>query len=216
MNYYARPEVSNSNLSWLKDQLSGVDRPDPTNPFKFGRLIDCMITEPEKVNYFNYTCGEDQHTKEDFGIAEKMKKSFFKDPLCQLLVKHAEFQKEMIRKDVSFRFNSLEFKLDCRCKWDLWLQNQNFGGDIKSTTATTEEGFKKACDFFDYDRQRAWYMNIAGSRKDVIIGISKENFKVFKVFIEFGDPFFVSGVQKYEYLAFEWFKRFGEIDNGKN
>lgn len=38
---------------------------------------------------------------------------------------------------------------------------------------------------FDYDQQHAWYMDIAQTKgykadKDVLIGISKANFKVFK------------------------------------
>ena len=52
-----------------------------------------------------------------------------------------------------------------------------WGGDIKSTSATTQEQFESAVRQFDYDRQRFFYMNIAGSEKDVLIGISKEHQK---------------------------------------
>ena len=43
--------------------------------------------------------------------------------------------------------------------------------------------FDEAVDFFDWDRSRAWYMDIAGSDRDFIYAISKRNGCVFKKFI---------------------------------
>ena len=45
--YYDRSEVSNSDLSKLKQDLYGTFERDPTESFKFGNLIDHMITEPQ-------------------------------------------------------------------------------------------------------------------------------------------------------------------------
>jgi hypothetical protein len=65
--------------------------------------------------------------------------------------------------------------------------------------------------FCDYDRQRAWYMDIAGSDQDVLIWVSKVNYKVFKVPIRRGDELFNSGFKKYNELAFKmgiiWLKK---------
>ena len=58
--------------------------------------------------------------------------------------------------------------------------------------------------FFDWDRSRAWYMDIAGSRQDFIYGISKKNQKIFKVFIKRDDPIYLKGKEKYDELAFRW------------
>lgn len=68
---------------------------------------------------------------------------------------------------------------------------------------------------FDYDQQHAWYMDIAQTKgykadKDVLIGISKANFKVFKVYINRQSDLYLSGVNKYNFLAFRWVLLFGE------
>ena len=59
-------------------------------------------------------------------------------------------------------------------------------------------------DFFDWDRSRAWYMDIAHSRRDFIYGISKRNGLVFKRFITRDDPTYRRGREKYEELAFQY------------
>ena len=83
------------------------------------------------------------------------------------------------------------------------------GGDIKSTTATTQEQFEAAITHFDYHRQRAFYMTLSGHPRDVVIGISKKNFKVFKVFIKRGDPLFEKGMEEFRMLAYKYFTLFG-------
>lgn len=199
--YYSRHEVSNSDLSKLKNQLHPVDMPDPTQAYRFGSLIDAMLTENHRVNYFKRTCDDNQFNKEDFDIALKMKKSFMADETCRMMIANSDAQKVMITER-DFNFRGIDFSLPVRCKWDIWRQDWGWGGDIKSTTATTQEQFETACKYFDYDRQRAWYMDIAKSDKDVLIGISKKNFKIFKVFINRESDLYKSGLQKYSYLAY--------------
>lgn len=201
--YFSRPEVSNSDLSALKKLLYGGDEIDPTEVFKFGTLIDMMLTEPSKVNFFNYTCDGEQYTPEQFEQARKMKYSFMKDPLAKQIIEKAEFQKIMTR-EMQIDYDGFKFSLPCRCKWDLWMSPVNWGGDIKSTTATSQKQFEEAARFFDYDRQRAFYCDIAGSNQDILIAISKENFKVFKIPIRRGDDFFNEGQRKYKELAFQY------------
>ena len=65
------------------------------------------------------------------------------------------------------------------------------------TAATTQKQFEEACRHFDYDRSRWWYMEIAQSDQDILIGISKVNFKIFKPLpIRRGDDFFNQGKDK--------------------
>lgn len=208
MDYYKRPEISNSDLSWLKQQLWPREMPDPTEAYKFGSLIDAMITEPEKVDYFNYILGEQKYNMTDFAKAERMKMAFFNDPVAAHLAKYSTGQKEMYRV-LEMSYCGLPFVLDTRCKWDLWADTFRHGGDIKSTAATSQSEFEAACEYFDYDRQRAWYMDIAGADKDVLIGISKKNFKVFKIFITRDSEFYKSGKDKYLELAFRWWNIYG-------
>ena len=206
--YYSRHEVSNSDLSALKRYFLGMDGMEPTEAYKFGRLIDCMITEPEKVNAYRLTCDGEQYSLDDFNRAKAMRASFYKDAFCREFVSKAQFQKIM-STTLHIDYAGYQFAMNVRCKWDIWLPVLGSGGDIKSTTATTQQQFEQACSYFDYDRQRAWYMDISGAKQDVLIGISKENFKVFKLFIKKGDDFYNSGKEKYEDLAFKWHMIFG-------
>ena len=96
------------------------------------------------------------------------------------------------------------FTLDTRCKWDWWLGAPHFGGDLKTCAAATQKEFEDAVDFFDWDRSRAWYMDIAKSDKDFIYAISKKNCNIFKLFINRGDAIYSRGREKYEDLAFKY------------
>jgi hypothetical protein len=114
-----------------------------------------------------------------------------------------ETQRIMVRsRELVYR--NVNFSLDVRCKWDGWRQDLTYGFDIKSTAAETQSQFEAAAKFFDYPRQRAWYMDIAGSDYDVLIGISKKNYKIFKIFIKRGDPFYTEGFNDYINLAFRY------------
>lgn len=208
-DYYSRPEVSNSDLSWLKQQLYPRELPDPTQAFRFGNLIDAMITEPHRVDFYTRKLDDIQLTVEEFEQAERMKQAFYQDELCQTIAAQADGQAVMVERGRKFTYMGCEFTLDTRCKWDLWRQDWGWGGDIKSTTATTQAAFEAAARYFDYDRQRAWYMDIAGSSRDVLIGISKVNFKVFKVMINRSSPWYKDGFMKYNELAFRWYLIYG-------
>jgi hypothetical protein len=207
--YYSRPEVSNSDLSWLQNQLYPREMPDPTQAYKMGSLIDAMITEPNRVNFITRRLDGDQFTPEDFERAEKMKHAFLADSLCLELLDMAQPQKEMSRR-VELNFQGIDFFLNMRCKWDLWFQALGHGADIKSTTATTQQQFEDVVKFFEYDRQRAVYMTIADAEKDIVIGISKVNFKIFKVFINRKSDLFHSGMYKFLKLAYTWNTLLGE------
>ena len=206
--YFGRDEVSNSDLSWLngywKPQMDEVVK---EKAYKFGTLLDALVTEPFKVDYFNFRVEELQYSEEDFEKAIEMKKAFYKDPLANHILKQSDMQKVMIKKR-SFKYDEIDFELDVRCKWDLWMDGLGWGGDLKSTTATTQKQFEEAIRYFDYDRQRAWYMDIAGSDQDILIGVSKVNFKVFKVPIRRGDELYEAGFKKYNELAFKWWALF--------
>lgn len=208
--YYSRSEVSNSDLSALKQLLWPKELPDPTYAFRFGGLIDAMITEQGRVDFFRHTLDGEQYTAEDFERAEQMKRAFFADEFCRTMAEKADGQAVMTKRQL-FNYDGYEFELDTRCKWDLWRADWGWGGDIKSTAATTQSQFEAAARHFDYDRQRAWYMDIAGSERDVLIGISKVNFKVFKIAINRQSEWYKNGFQKYNELAFRWHLIYGQL-----
>lgn len=211
--YYFRNEVSNSDLSWLKKYWEPQQYViDLQKAFKFGTLIDCMITEPHKVNYYKLTCAGDQYEQSDFDKAISMKKAFYLDPFCSQMVKMCTFQKVTIVPNFEIQFNSkFAFKMDARCRWDLFCEKIDMGGDIKSTACTSQKQFEEAVRHFDYDRSRAWYMDLAGRNNDILIGISKVNFKIFKVPIKRNDSIYKAGFEKYKELAFRYWYLFGNL-----
>ena len=207
--YYNKSEVSNSDLGWLKKQFLPSEATDPTEAYKFGTLIDAMITEPHRVDYYKLTVDNEQYTQEQFNEAQAMKKAFMYDELCANLLKQSQTQ-IVSTALLTIEHDGVEFSLNTRCKWDLKLAN--WGADIKSTAATTQKQFIEACYYFDYNRQRAWYMDIIGSHQDMLIGISKVNHNVFKLPIKRGDEFYTTGKQQYQELAFKWWSLF---ENGQ-
>ena len=204
--YYTRKEVSNSDLSRLKSELNPRENiADPTAAYRFGNLLDIVITEPEKADFFNRIIGTEKFTAKEWKLAEKMKNAFLRDEYCFNLIKdrrNSLFQYVEV-KDRTFNFKGFEFTLPCRCKFDIISKPIKISADIKTTDAKTHNEFLSAIEYFDYDRQSAWYMDLGETDHHVIIGISKKNNKVFKVFINRKSSLYLQGKNKYTYLAFK-------------
>lgn len=205
--YYLRSEVSNSDLTELKNILHPrMQFGDREAAFRFGSLVDAIITEPARVDYYRLTVDDEQYSEDEFRHAGEMLKSLRMearhDEFLSRVLEYAETQKFMVNKGQQFTYCEFPFALDTRCKWDWWLGH--FGGDLKTTFAATQQQFEEAVDFFDWDRSRAWYMDIAGSDMDFIYAISKKNCMVFKKFIRRDDEVYNRGREKYEELAFQY------------
>jgi len=210
-SYYSRPEVSNSDLSALKNYFMPKDYVmDVTAAYRFGNLIDAMITEAHRCDHYNLRVDGEQFSRTEWAHAAEMRKAFLKDPFAQQIMKVCSGQ-AVKAGIVQLDYEGIFFELMMRCKYDLWADALRYGGDIKSTTATTQKQFEEACRHFDYDRQRAVYMNLSGAEKDVLIGISKVNLKVFKLFIDRKSEFYLSGMQKFRELAFKYWTLFGDV-----
>ena len=211
MDYFSRNEVSNSTLTELKNTLYPPPfTVDTEKVFKFGSLVDAIITEPDRVDFYNFKVDEVQYLEEDFQLALEMRKSLYaesrKDPFLANVLKHSDTQKVSIRQNQPFDYFGFEYTLNTRCKWDWFISAANFGGDLKTTAASSQSEFEQAIDFFDWDRSRAWYMDIVGSNQDFIYAISKKNCKVFKHFINRGDKTYINGKEKYDELAFKYWQ----------
>ncbi len=207
--YYLRHEVSNSDLTALRDILHPRRRfGDREAAFRFGTLVDALVTEPQRVDYYELTVDGERYTDDEFRHAREMQRALRlearRDPFLEKVLREAETQRCMARRGQEFTYCDWPFRLDTRCKWDWYLSPFGFGGDLKTTFAATQAEFDEAIDFFDWDRSRAWYMDIAHSERDFIYAISKKNCRVFKKFIQRGDDTYRRGREKYEYLAFQW------------
>lgn len=205
--YYQRSEVSNSDLTALKELLHPrLQFGDREQAFRFGNLVDAIITEPVRVNYYRLTVDDTPYTEDEFRHAQEMYKSLRmtarRDKFLDYVLNHAETQRSMVNNAQQFDYCGFSYTLPTRCKWDWWLGA--FGGDLKSTFASSQKEFEEAIDFFDWDRSRAWYMDIARSDRDFIYAISKKNCNVFKKQITRGDTVYNAGRDKYEELAFQY------------
>ena len=210
-NYYERSEVSNSDLTTLKNLLHPrFMAGDKEVIFRFGSLVDALITETDKVNHYSRTIAEDPvpYTEAEWQHAMDMRNALIsessRDPFLLKVLSTAYTQTAMVNPEQPLEYGMFPFSLPVRCKWDWWLHECNFGGDLKTTSASTQKEFDEAIDFFDWDRSRAFYMDIARSERDFIYAISKKNCKVFKHFIRRGDATYQRGRAKYEELAFQY------------
>lgn len=180
-----------------------------------GTLIDAMITEPEKVDYFKFKVqGESyQYSSDEFEAAKEMKKAFYKDAFCAAFVKQCKFQHITYQPEFNISHDGFEFNLPAKCKWDLFRPDIDLSGDIKSTACTTQKQVEEAVRYFAYDRSRAWYMDLENRSNDILIFISKVNFKVFKVPVKRDSSIYKEGKAKYQELAFRWYYLFGDLKN---
>lgn len=207
-NYRAFPAVSNSDLTWLDEYFMPQYKViDLQKAFANGTLIDAMITEPHKVDYFKLRVeGEEyRYSNDEFEAAKEMKKSFYKDAFCSSFVKACKFQHISYNPAFPVDYNGFKFTLPAKCKWDLFRPDIDLSGDIKSTACTTQKQCEEVVRYFEYDRSRAWYMDLEGRNNDILIFISKVNFKIFKVPIKRDSELFREGKRKYEDLAFRWY-----------
>ena len=207
--YYQRSEVSNSDLTELKNLLHPhIQYGDREAAFRFGSIVDAIITEPSRVDFLHQTIDGQPVSDEEFLHAREMQRALRaearRDPFLAKVLELADTQRFMVNRQQSFCNGGFNFSLDTRCKWDWWLPTAHFGGDLKTTFASTEAEFENAVDFFDWDRSRAWYMDIAHSDRDFIYAISKKNCRIFKKFIQRDDPVYRRGRDKYEELAFQY------------
>lgn len=207
--YYRRTEVSNSDLTALKELLH--PRPqfgDREAAFRFGGLVDAIITEPARVDYYNRTVDGEPYGEDEWRHALEMHKALRaearRDPFLAKVLELSETQRCMVNQEQRFDYGGFEYTLPTRCKWDWWLPSMNFGGDLKTTSAMSQAQFDEAMDLFDWDRSRAWYMDIANSDRDFIYAISKRTGQIFKKFITRGDATYQRGRDKYEELAFRY------------
>lgn len=204
--YYGRPECSNSDLSflnkyWQPFQISY----DIEKAQNFGTLLDCMITEPARVNYFKFTCAGVQYTREDFDKAERMKAVFFNDEYCRLLHANSDMQAVVVNPTFEINFEGYRFTLPFRMKADFdAVRVLDQIADLKTTNAKTEKEFMAQARAFEYNRQGAVYLDMKKTRRFMLIGISKHApHPIWKIPILRGDDLYREGRASYEALAFQ-------------
>lgn len=211
--YYDRGEVSNSDLTWLKKYWQPGIMIDLEKVYRFGTLVDCLITEPAKVNIFNRTCAQYTYSADEMKMAEEMYKAFMRDEFCSKLLSIADKQKVSVNPKFKITIDNFSFTVPFRGKWDLFVKAFDQSGEIKTTACETQKQFEESIFYFEYDRQGSVYIDLENRNNHMIIGISKKNFRIFKVPFVRNGHLYKRGKQLYESLAFDWWSYFAHLPN---
>jgi len=206
--------VSNSQLGSLEELIYGKTKPENIQEiYDFGNLFDAVVTEEEKFNLeSNIMTDQDREVLFEEYLVEKamlMKQSVESDPLFKLILEEAKTQHVIVRKAHQIDWMGFSFKMPIRIKMDLYIPNV-LVVDLKSTACKTYKQFVASINFFNYDRQGAFYMDAAKVDKILFIGVCKYPNKrtgkhdVFKYMIHRNSEDYFSGLEKYSELAFKW------------
>lgn len=226
MSYYKDYNyISNSMLGEFHDALRMHDKGDLTNVYNFGNLIDAMLTEEHKIvgNTLNEESSENAIEFSDYEMnkAKLMKFAADNDQTISLLNKTMEFQKVIKRDDFIINYNGYELVIPAKCKFDALGLKFKKAADYKSTAAKSSKQFIDSIYHFNYDRQAAWYMDLANVDQMIYIGISKSINKatkkhdIYKYVIKRGDETYLSGLKKYSFLAFHYYFMIHTLDTNK-
>lgn len=210
--YSLKQYVSNSDLTAL--QIALGERPDfpgKQQAYDFGNLFDAIMTENEKiVTEYHAVVNSDgelvEFDEDTFRVAMNMKRDAMAHPSMALLMRNLRFQVVHKKTEFAIQHGPAAFKIPVRIKMDGENKQLSTGWDLKSTKAKTQKAFYESLFHFDYDRQCAWYMDIAGLDRFWFTGVGKDPLRtgrhpVFFHAVQRGDDFYKSGRAKYERLA---------------
>lgn len=210
MNYYQRPEVSNSDLTALARQYNAVpdNRAELEDIFNFGSLVDAMLTEDWRVDHFRGQLHEEggqiiTYDPDTYAQAVRLADGCKKDPVIAAIIKQMVGQYVFIRS-LGFTFEGEDLEIRARCKFDAYGKSLSMGADYKTTSCTSRKQFREAISFFHWDRQAAFYMDLARIERHWIIGVSKKTGEIFKHAIQRGDETYNVGRIKYSFWAYRW------------
>jgi hypothetical protein len=210
-NYWNIDALSNSELSSLAKAYNALPVDMPENlegTLNFGSLVDGMLTEPWKIDRIMLALTQDdgsllKFTRDIFEFADRLAAGCKADPLISAMLKLMVGQYVFVRT-LEGDHDGFPFAIRGKCKFDLFGKTISTGCDFKTTACTTEKAFREAVDYFHWDRQAAFYMDLARINRHWIIGISKINGKIFKVAIERGDKLFERGKAKYSFWCHKY------------
>ena len=194
--YFKAPQVSNSDLKRLLDLISGNASEQVDDGlqeiFDFGHLVENCILARHLVD-FNH---------KDIEKAERMAATFRKDKLCSDLLGMPDFrsQHEWYRSSIH--------GLPARCMCDGDSKRLSLIFELKGLNIDSEAGFKRAVDKFHYDQGLAWYLDVTGYRRTLIVGVSKKKDILFKQLVDRSHPWYISGEIKIARAVQEWNKWF--------
>lgn len=209
IDYYALPEVSSSDLGALKRMFYNDERDlsELEDVFNFGSLVDAMLTERGRVFWAAHQLIDGykliDFTPDVWHQAERLAEALRKDKVVALMLK-VMIGQYVFRRTLTFTYEGDDYEIRARCKLDGYCKRFATGLDYKTTACKTRKEFIGAIDFFDWDKQAAFYMDLAKLERFWIIGISKKTGEIFKHAIERGDETYLRGRGKYTVWSYRW------------
>lgn len=198
IDYYELPFISNSYLTEVKRELLNQPTPDLTEVFEFGSLFHQLLLEPDKADY----------SHPDLEVAQDMAEAVKEVGLVRSILNNSKFEAE---KEFYKCINGIM----CKSKLDGYIKPV-VGLELKSTSATSEKAFNQAIMSYDYDRQCAFYIDMANISQILIVGVSKtkvrKQHQIFKFLVIKDSPTYQAGKEKYLQLLNEVRKNYGQID----
>ena len=187
--------LSNSKMTKVQDWLDGkMDRVMPEAAFRFGSMVDAMLTQPDELDL--------TATDQELLKTSKVRDAIVAHPLGKILLDHSEPQ-VILTNQVKIEYEGIEQMIEAKCMLDGLIAKMKIGKDDKTTAAKTQSQFLSSIDRFNYDRQAYWYMEIADLERFVFIGASKEYIgRVFIHIVRKGDPMWLRGKEKAAMLAY--------------
>ena len=181
--YFKLPRLSNSGLTEIKDMLIGRNIPPSQQAFRFGSLLDAMLTQRHNIEVSGAS-------SEMMQMVLAMSKAWRK---YELSATYDLMPSQVVHvEDV--------FGVEGKCMFDKQLGK--VGLDFKTTAAIDLYGFEKTIQTFDYDRQAAWYMEVGGVDFFTFIAFSKKypHKEPIRLDVKRGDKLHGLGCKKIEWI----------------
>lgn len=203
-DYFALPFASNSSIREAHQLFvaSEAGKSDPAAAYRFGSAFDALSTDPEMLAI-------DDLPESEVSLLTPMRRALYQDSIFNALFKNADKQAVFVDPEFQINLDGMDLTIPAKCKFDVFNTKFNFGGDLKSTVVKTKAQFESAASFHGYDRQSAWYMDITGTDRFLLIGISKRNNHIFHINITRDSDRYKRGKQQYLNYAASWWKLYG-------
>lgn len=196
MSYFRSEYVSNSDLKELRHRVDPKFE-DPANLqdiFDFGNLVENVIFQPHLVDW----------NHKDIELAKNMATTFRADNICRQLLLVDDFRRQ------HEWYRSSRFGVKARCKMDGDSKKLGMIVEFKGLSIDNEDAFENAISRFDYDQGLAWYMDVSGYHRALIVAVSKKRpGRIFKRIVDRNHEYYARGVKKVHSAIRLWKQFFG-------
>jgi hypothetical protein len=188
-DYYKVDCLSNSYMQQFKNEgVSFGTEAGKKKAFAFGSAFHEYVLE-DKTALF------DTISKEEVALIKAMHARLMSSQ--DETVRYFMDTKGVPETDHYKKINSLW----CKARVDKIIPRQGVLLELKTTSCTTPQSFKKACSAFGYNRAASFYLDVTGASKHITVAISKkrskEGHRIFTKVVERGSDLYFKGLSEY-------------------